>query len=144
MLFSRVGQQRTGEMKNLNWNISLVLLVLLLAFSFVPFPQLTIIYFNSLLVVSLSECLFQSRDTIMFNAFNILGVLFSFFGFFISKETKYRVLFLCCYVFFAIPLLTLNTAETIYDMTPYFLPSVIHSAVLVFPIFLAELYQNRR
>lgn len=130
-------------MKKLEWNFSLVLLVLLLAFSFAPVLQLTIIYANSLLFVSSSEYLFQSRDVGLFNTFNVIGVLLSFIGFvYLRSFMKYKIIFLCFYVFFAIPLITLNTGEEIYNNTPYFLPSLIHSVVVVLPIFLAELYQK--
>lgn len=87
--------------------------------------------FNALL-----EIVFGNKSVAFYNGINIVGTTASLIGYCWAKNNAWKITFTCLYVLFSIPLITLNTADWIYDEVPYFLPSLIQGVIVVIPLYL--------
>jgi len=131
-------------MQNWNTQVPLVVLVVLILSAFVPVIPITLIFINSAFTVSLSELIFESRETIVYNGINIFGTIASLIGYFWAKHRAWIITLTCLYVLFFIPLITLNTANWIYDEVPYFLPFLVHGIIIVIPLYLIGFIKERK
>lgn len=129
-------------MRNLNTQIPLVLLVVLLLSAFVPVIPLTIIYFNSMFN-ALLEIVFGNNSVAFYNGLNIVGTIASLIGYCWAKHNAWKITFTCLYVLFSIPLITLNTADWIYDEVSYFLPFLIQGVIIVIPLYLIGVIEKK-
>jgi dipeptide/tripeptide permease len=81
---------------------------------------------------------------IFYNSINIAGTIVSLICYIWAKRQVWKVTFTCLYVLFLVPLITVNTENWIYDEVPYFLPFLIHTIIIVTPLYLIEIINERK
>jgi hypothetical protein len=124
-----------------NIKIPLILLLLLVIFSFIPIPQLIIIYLNAFILV-LFDFILINRNLEMFYITNIIGMLFCLIGYIYSVRINFKIMFSLLLVFFSVPFYNLILENFEISEYPYFLPLIIIAILTTTPLFLIGLIKE--